>query len=186
MRILATVLAIGVTAMAAAPPVIKKAAEFTITEPSGKQTLLSSCKGSVVVLSFIYTTCSHCQDESRMLTKLYRDMAPRGLQVFGVAFNDNAGILVPGFVQQFGVAYPVGASAREPVLNYLDIPDSVMTRWVVPQIVVIDRKGNIRAKSPMEGDPNLQQEAYMRNLIETLLREPGPTTSTSSKKPSSH
>ena len=187
MRILATVLAFGIMALAAAPPVIKKAAEFTITEPSGKQLLLSSFKGNVVVLTFIYTTCPHCQDESRMLTKLYREMGPRGLQVLGVAFNDNAGILVPAFVEQFGVPYPVGASAREPVLNYLGISDSVMApRWVVPQIVVIDRKGNIRAQSPMQGDPNLQQEAYMRNLIEALLREPGPTTSSSAKKPSSH
>ncbi len=186
MRILASVLAFGITAMAAAPPVIKKAAEFTITEPSGKQLLLSSFKGNVVVLTFIYTTCPHCQDESRMLTKLYKEMGPRGLQVLGVAFNDNAGILVPGFVEQFGVPYPIGASAREPVLSYLGISDSVMVRWSVPQIMVIDRKGNIRAQSPLQGDPNLQQEAYMRNLIETLLREPGPTTSSSAKKPSSH
>jgi peroxiredoxin len=188
MRIVATVLAMGVTAMAAAPPVIKKAPEFTITEPSGKQTLLSSSKGSVVVLTFVYTTCPHCQDESKMLTKLYKEMAPRGLQVFGVAFNDNAGLLVPNFVEQFGVGYPVGSSAREPVLSYLGISDSIMARWSVPQIVVIDRKGNIRAQSPMEGDPNLQSEPYMRNLIETLLKEPGPATSSPKKtvKPVSH
>src|SRR5665213_815294 len=99
MRILATLLALGITAMAAAPPVIKKAPEFTITEPSGKQILLSSYKGNVVVLSFIYTTCIHCQDESRMLTKLYREMGPRGVQMLGVAFNDNAAVLVPGFIE---------------------------------------------------------------------------------------
>lgn len=180
MRTLATLIAMGMTAMAAAPPVIKKAPEFTITEPSGKQTLLSSFKGNVVVLTFVYTTCVHCQDESRMLTKIYKDLGPKGLQVLGVAFNDNAAIMVPSFVQQFGVPYPVGYSDPTTVLNYLGF--SVMDRYVVPQVVVIDRKGYIRAQSPVSGDPNLQTEAYMRNLIQTLLSEPGPATSTSAKK----
>lgn len=47
-----------------------------------------------------------------------------------------------------------------------------MTRWSVPQVVVIDRKGNIRAQSPAQGDPNLQMETYMRDLLDTLLKEP--------------
>jgi len=33
-----------------------------------------------------------------------------------------------------------------------------MDRWVVPQIVVIDRKGMIRAQSPTTGDEKLQNE----------------------------
>jgi peroxiredoxin len=177
MRILATLLAFGVAASAAAPPVLRKAPDFTITEPSGKQFQLSSFKGKVVVLTFVYTTCSHCQDASRMFTRLYKEMAPRGLQLLAVAFNDNAAILVPNFVQSIGIPYPVGASDHSSVLNYLGIPDSVMNRWVVPQIVVIDRKGNIRAQSPAMGDGNLTAESYMRDLIESLLREPaGPVS----------
>src|SRR5215475_6987901 len=94
----------------AQPPVVRKAPEFTISEPSGKKTLVSSYKGKVVVLEFLYTTCPHCQRESQMLTKLYKEMGPRGLQVLGVAFNDNAAVLVPSFVQEFNVPYPIGAS----------------------------------------------------------------------------
>ncbi len=90
--------------------------------------------------------------------------------MLGVAFNDNASVLVPGFVQQYNVGFPVGAAERQTVLNYLGI--SEMVRWVVPQVVVIDRKGNIRAQSPPQGDPNLQTESYMRDLLDTLLKEP--------------
>jgi peroxiredoxin len=173
----AAFITLGVAALAQ-PPVIRKAPDFTVVEPSGKKTNVSSFKGKVVVLEFLYTTCSHCQDESKMLTKLYREMAPRGLQVLGIAFNDNAAVLVPTFVQEFGVPYPVGAASSDSVMGYLAF--SVMDRYVVPQVVVIDRKGNIRAQSPPQGDGKLQDETYMRNLISTLLKESATTSAVAS------
>ncbi len=115
----AALLALGISAVAAPPPVIRKSPELTIAEPSGKTTLLSSYKGKVVVVTFIYTTCIHCQRETQMVTKLYHEMAPRGLQVLGVAFNDNAAMLVPDFVKQFAVPYPIGHATPDTVLNYL-------------------------------------------------------------------
>lgn len=171
MRIVAAVLSLSAIALAgSAPPVIKPTPDFTVLEPSGQKVTLASCRGKVVVLAFMLTTCPHCQAEAQMLSKIYKDMGPRGLQVLGVAFNDNASVLVPGFVQQFGINFPVGASERPPVLGYLGL--SEMVRWMVPQVVVIDRKGNIRAQSPAQGDPNLQTDSYMRNLLDTLLKEP--------------
>jgi hypothetical protein len=53
-------------------------------------------------------------------------------------------------------------------LNY-----NVMERYTVPQIVWIDRKGDIRSQTPAAGDdPTLYTEGYWRNMIETLLKEP--------------
>jgi peroxiredoxin len=183
MRSLATIaalLAAGIPALAETPAAPRKAPEFTITEPSGKQTLLSSYKGKVVVLSFIFTTCEHCQNFSRMVTKLYKEMGPRGFQPVGVAFNDNAAVLVPGFVQSIGVTYPIGYSKSDPVLNYLGY--SVVDNYFVPQVVVIDRKGMIRAQSPLRTDPNLQDENYLRKMIDGLLNE-GAATGTAKKAP---
>ncbi len=174
--------ALAFSAMATLP-VPRKAPELTITEPSGKQTLLSSFKGKVVVVEFLYTTCPHCQAESRMLTKLQKELGPKGFQALGFAFNDNAQVLVDGFVQENGVGYPVGAGSPDTVLGYLGF--SVMDRYVVPQVVVIDRQGMIRAQSGPQGDPNLQDESYMRNLIQSLLKEgaaPGAATGSAKKK----
>ena len=168
-----TFLSLAVVALAQ-PPVVRKAPDFTIAEPSGRKTQVSSFKGKVIVLEFLYTTCPHCQKESQMLTKLYKELGPRGLQVLGVAFNDNAAVLVPAFVQEFGVPYPVGAAPSDAALGYLGF--SVMDRWVVPQVVVIDRKGNIRAQSPPGGDERLQDESYLRNLITSLLKEGAATS----------
>jgi peroxiredoxin len=183
MRISATfaaLLALGVSALAM-PPVPRKAPEFTIVEPSGKQTLLSSYKGKVVCIEFLYTTCPHCQETSKVFSKLQRELGPQGVQFIGVAFNDNAALLTDGFVKQFGVAYPVGYSNIDTVLSYLGI--SVMDRWMVPQIVVIDRKGMIRAQSPPTGDVNLQTEVPLKLLLEGLIKESVPTSNNSKKAP---
>jgi len=154
--------------LSAQPAMPRKAPEFTIIEPSGKQTLLSSLKGKVVVLAFIFTTCSHCQAECGVLNKLQGELGAKGFQTLAVAFNDNAGLLVNQFVQDFHIGFPVGSASRETVMNYLQLSD--VMRWVVPQIVVIDRQGFIVAQSaPTTGSEELQDEASLRKRITDLL-----------------
>ena len=154
----------------AIPPVPRKAADFTIVEPSGKKILLSSLKGKVVVLEFIATTCPHCARMSQMLTRLDQELGPRGFQPIGIAFNPEADpATVPEFVREFGVSFPVGYSSASKVLPYLGV--SPEERYVYPEIMVIDRKGVVRAQSPATGDPNLQDENYLKNLVNNLLKE---------------
>lgn len=152
----------------------RKAPEITIVEPSGSKIPLSSYKGKVVVLALVSTTCPHCQKECEMLTQLYSEMKPKGVQMAAIAFNDNAAALVPGFIRDHGVMFPVGAAAPDTVLGFLGF--SVMDRYNVPQVAVIDKKGMIRAQSGPMGDTNLQDATFLRNLINNLLSE-GATSS---------
>jgi len=183
MRILASAtafLALTVAALAM-PPVPRKSPEFTVTDPSGKQILLSSFKGKVVVMPLMFTTCPHCQAEAKMLTKLQTEFAGRGLQVLGAAFNEEAnGPVVAQFIKEFNVGFPVGYAKRDSVISYLGL--SVMDRWVVPQVAVIDRKGMIVAQSDALGTVDLQTESYMRTLIDKLLKEGATTSSTAPAK----
>lgn len=173
----------------AAVDVPRKAPEFAAQMPQGAQLLLSQYHGKVVCLEFLFTTCPHCQASARLLTKLYAEYGPKGFQPVGVAFNDMAGMLVPDFIKNNGVTFPVGFSPREQVLNYLQQPADA--RISVPQIVLIDRKGMIRQQSLPMNDDQTATEANLRNMIETLLKEPAgnagkKTTSTMNhtKKPS--
>jgi hypothetical protein len=50
-------------------------------------------------------------------------------------------------------------------------------RFMVPQIVVIDRKGVIRAQSRPVREANLEDEIYLRNFLNTLLIESAPAGS---------
>ncbi len=170
----------AVVLQAAVPPVPRHAPEFVIHFPDGSQSLLSSYRGKVVALLFVYTTCVHCQHTSQVFTKLTAEYGARGFQPIDVAFNEMANLFVKDFVKEFGITYPVGFSPRDPVLDYLGIP--VIDRFVVPQIVWIDRKGTIRSQTPPLGDEKLLKETYWREMIETLLKEPAE----SAKKPPVH
>jgi thiol-disulfide isomerase/thioredoxin len=162
-----------------APPVLRKSPEFVIKFVDGRQMLLSSLKGKVVALLMVHTTCPHCQHTSQVFTQLYNEYGPRGFQPVDAAFNGGAATLVPDFVKNYQIGYPVGFSTPEEVYTYLNY--SLALRISVPQIVWIDRKGNIRSQTAMgDSDPTydtkLYTEGYWRNMIETLLKESATTT----------
>lgn len=164
-------------AVQAAAPVPRPTKEFTIILPSGQQKLLSSYRGKVVMMAFMFTTCPHCQALSKVITKLQGELGPRGFQAVGAVFNDEVNTpnaaanaqVTANFVSQFQVGFPVGYAARESVLSYLGISD--IERWAVPQIAIIDRKGVVRAQSAAEGTADLQTEDYLRKYLGELLNE---------------
>jgi peroxiredoxin len=174
MRIPRLLLAVSLVSLSvlAQPPTPRKAPEITIVEPSGKQTLLTSYRGKVVLLAFIFTTCPHCQAVTGVLTKLNNELGPKGFQPLAVAFNDNAGMLVNAFVQNFHPNFPVGYAARPTVMDYLHVTDDA-PGWSVPQIVLIDRKGMIVAQSAPKGSEELQEESSLRKKITDLLGSGG-------------
>lgn len=184
MRLLTTFaafIALGVSALAA-PPVPRPAKEFDFVEPSGHHVLLSSLKGKVVVVQGLLVTCPHCQAFSQVLTKMQNEYGSRGLQAMGIAYDVDANT-AQNYVTQYHVGFPVGYSPEDTMLSFLGY--SVLERFSVPQIVIIDRKGIIQAQSPALSDGVLQQEANLRMWIEKLLGPAprGKSTPTSSSKP---
>jgi len=184
-----SVLLASALALQAAGPVPRPTKEFTITLPSGKQSLLSSYRGKVVMAAFMFTTCPHCQALSKIITKLQAELAPRGFQALGVAFNDEVNTpnnaanaqVTAGFISQYQVGFTMGYAPRDSVLSYLGVSD--IERWVVPQIAIIDRKGVIRAQSASTGTADLQTEDYLRKYLGGLLDEGGAKSATPSKAP---
>jgi thiol-disulfide isomerase/thioredoxin len=186
--ILGTLFTSGLAVQAAAP-VPRPSKEFTIILPSGKQQLLSSYRGKVVMLACMFTTCPHCQALSKVITKLQKDLGPKGFQAVGAFFNEevntpNAGVnaqVTANFVNQFEVGFPVGYAPQASVMSYLGLSD--IERWVVPQVVIIDRKGVIRAQSASQGTADLQTEAYLRKYLGELLDEGGAKPAGPAKAP---
>jgi peroxiredoxin len=176
-KIFALLLMLGLS-MQAMGPVPRQSPEFKVVEPSGKTTAVSSLKGKVVILQFLFTGCSHCQATAKWLSTMQAELGPKGLATYGVAFDPSVlnkdAAKNRAAVQAFGAfaTFPVGISEKAPVLNYLGI--SVMnTEWGVPQMVVIDKKGMIRAQTPDtdKNIPNIRTESFMRNLVNQLLAE---------------
>jgi peroxiredoxin len=168
------VLIISVLAPASAP-LARKSPEYTIFEPAGKTMLLSNFKGKVVVLEFLFVASQHCVRVAETLNRLQTELGPRGFQSIGVAFDPpnspNSGPqFVTHLVNQLKLTYPVGYSTKEDVDTYLGRTGNEILN--IPQIVVIDRSGVIRATSgPKPGNPKLEDEEFLRALLDPLLKE---------------
>jgi thiol-disulfide isomerase/thioredoxin len=149
-------------------PIPRPSPELKFLSPSGGEFSLSSFKGKVVLIEFLLTNCPHCVRVAPTIDKLYGELGPRGFQPLGIAFDPGiSGQAVTNFVRLFKVSYPVGFTTSNNVDSFLG--RAAVERFQVPQIVVIDRAGVIRVQSPAKGDPNLEREGPLRNLINSLL-----------------
>ena len=183
MKRLASIIALLVVAamaLAVPSPLPRKSPEFTIYEPSGKTTLLSSFKGKVVIIEFLFIRSPKCLELAQTLNKLNQEMGPRGLQAVAIAFpapgSDANGPLVANMVDYFKLTYPVGYTNPSNVDKFLDRAKNDILQ--IPQVVVIDRAGMIRAQSGgRPGNPQLENEDSLRTLLDGLLKEnPPPDT----------
>lgn len=159
----------------------RKSPEFAIAEPSGRTTMLSGFKGKVVVMEFLFIKSQHCIRVAATLNKLNSELGARGLQAVGVVFDppntpSSSEQLLPSLVDYLRLTYPLGYATKNQVDNYLGRTGNEILN--IPQVVVIDRAGMIRATSGGKGgDPALEDETSLRNLIEGLLKEPAASSS---------
>ena len=147
----------------------RKAPELAFNVPGQGTKLLSQYRGKVVALEFIFTTCPHCQAATKLMEKFQREFGPRGFQAIDVAVNDNADLLVENFAKDFQVNFPVGWVLRDQMISFMGWTSSY---FVVPQQVMIDRKGYIRYQTPQKEDETwdkLMKEDAIRQHIEELL-----------------
>jgi len=158
---------------------IRKAPELAFTIPGQGQKLLSQYRGKVIALEFILTTCPHCQAASRVMTGFQQEYGPLGFQALDIAINAldegrtdaQAAQIVQAFSQQFQVGFPVGFIPRDQMMSFMGF--SLAERMVVPQFVLIDRKGYIHYQTPAsdsnEDWAKLMNDNAIRQHIEELL-----------------
>lgn len=166
-------------------PVPRKSPEFMIAAPSGKTTLLSGFKGKVVVIEFLFLKSAHCMRVAQTLNDLQKELGSQGFQAVAIAFpapgSDANGPMVSSMVNYFQITYPVGYSDVPSVDQYLSRGKGEILN--IPQLVVIDRTGMIRAQSGGKpGDPKLEDKDSLRALLDGLLKETPPAKRTSAHR----
>jgi peroxiredoxin len=166
-----TIAALALSALVASGATIPRPApEISINSQNGL-VQLSTLKGKVVVVEIMSTTCPHCQTSARILSKLKNEFGPKGFEAMGVAINDDANL--PQFIRNFGVNFPVGTGKRDDAFAFLQ--HSLMTPFYFPQLVFVDRAGNIRAQyGGTDAFVQTNEEANVRGMIEKLLAEGAP------------
>jgi peroxiredoxin len=178
----AVLLLSGVALAIPAPEPLRKSPDFVITGPGQPDLMLSSFKGKVVVMEFLFVRSQHCQRVAQTLNKLNGELGAQGFQAIGVVFDpptgSTAGARVVDFLRSYlSLKYPVGYASKEAVDAYLGrAPGQVLS---IPQVVVVDRSGMIRATTgSRSGDLTLEDEGLLRGLLEQLLKEDAPLSDT--------
>ena len=168
---LALLWTLGMLPLGATAPVPRESPELKFLDAAENEILLSSFRGKVVLIEFLLVNCPHCARVAQTINQLHRDSGSQGFQPIGIAFeNGIRAALVTNFARDFKITYPMGYASSDKVDGYLGRVG--MERFQVPQIVVIDRTGMIRATSGGPGgDPKLEDENALRNLINGLLEE---------------
>jgi peroxiredoxin len=151
--------------------------DFSINDLSGKSTMLSSFKGKVVVLEFLFVKSQHCLRVAQMLNKLQGELGPRGFQAVGIAFDAPNSALTGGeyvttMADSLMLTYPVGYAQKASVDTYLGRTGNDLLS--IPQVVVIDRTGTIRATTGGAPNPSLEDVNSLRTLVDALLKESEP------------
>ena len=186
----AVFLVTGIALATAAPESLRQSPEFDIAEPGHPDLMLSSFKGKVVVMEFLFVRSKHCQQVAQTLNKLNGELGSQGFQAVGVVFDppsgSTAGTQVVDFLKNYlHLTYPVGYASKEAVDAYLGrAPGQVLQ---IPQLVIIDRGGMIRATTGgRDANITLEDEGLLRGQLQQLLQESSPVSDTRQHKGSEH
>ncbi|WP_328873071.1 TlpA family protein disulfide reductase [Streptomyces sp. NBC_00287] len=130
----------------------------------GKQLDVSSYGGKVVVLNVWGSWCAPCRAEAPSFEKVYQDLKPDGVQFVGINTRDPKAASALAFEKEQGVTYP---SLYDPTGKLmLRFEKGTLNPQAIPSTLVIDREGNIAARSlaPLS-------EEKLRKMIAPVLAE---------------
>ena len=71
------------------------------------KTVLDNNKGKIVILDLWATWCPPCRKEIPGFISLYNKYQGKGVEILGIAFDENGSEAVPPFIKKMGVNYPV-------------------------------------------------------------------------------
>jgi thiol-disulfide isomerase/thioredoxin len=134
----------GNAAGAAAPPITDRrffsrdvaAPDFALSDLDGNTHMLSSLRGSTVLLDFWATWCGPCREEMPQLEKLRSKFAGRGLTIWSI----NSGESLQAVRRYFENTGYTGTILLDP---YSQVNRAYDARYI-PTLVIVDPSGKVR------------------------------------------
>nr|WP_239688740.1 TlpA disulfide reductase family protein [Aquitalea magnusonii] len=80
-------------------------AQTRFTDQAGSSVSLRAYQGKVVLVNFWATWCGPCREEMPMLNSLRDRLAPKGVEVVGIALDNKAETY--NFARQLRIGYPI-------------------------------------------------------------------------------
>jgi thiol-disulfide isomerase/thioredoxin len=114
----------------------QKAPNFTLKTYDGKIIELAKLKGKMVVVNFWATWCPPCRAEIPDFIKVYESSKLKGLEIIGIALDEEGWAVVKPFTEKNKMTYPVVLGTPEIVRAYGGVEG-------IPTTFFIDKKGNV-------------------------------------------
>jgi peroxiredoxin len=141
LKVLVGTLVVGALVVAAVlwlrPSTPEVAADFALSDLSGRAVRLSALRGRVVLVNLWATWCPPCREEMPSMERLYQKMHDRGVELLAVSEDESEKREdVQAFVRDVNATFPVLLDPdREVGLLY--------GVWGYPETFVIDREGRV-------------------------------------------
>ena len=114
----------------------QKAPNFSLKTYDGKVIELSTLKGKVVLVNFWATWCPPCRAEIPDFIKVYTAYKSKGLEIIGIALDEEGWTKVKPFIERNKMNYPVVLGDAKVVRDY-GSPEGIPTTFF------IDKNGNV-------------------------------------------
>jgi len=130
----------------------------------GKTLDVADYKGKVVVLNVWGSWCGPCREEAQYFAKVSKEYQDKGVQFVGINTRDTSTTPAVNFEKEHGVEYP---SLYDPTGKLmLRFKRGTLNPQAVPSTLVLDREGNIAARSLAA-----LSEDKLRKMIAPVLAE---------------
>lgn len=129
---------------------------------------LDQFKGKVVVLSFLLTTCPHCQKFVGVLNALQSEFRSQGVQVVGGTIGPTGMVGHTEFVERFTPQFPIGAMDQAMVNSFGQYGPQQHT--FMPMVFFLDKNGTVQGQfmgsdTFFEGDSLANARASVKRLL---------------------
>lgn len=131
----------------------KPAFDFALNSLDGKKVKLSDYKGKIVIVDFWATWCAPCRKGIPDLIELQNEF--KEVQVIGISVDQNPMEVVPDFVKEFKINYPILISDPNVLQQYGGIE-------AIPTSFIISKDGKII---------NKYVGLYPKSTYERVIRE---------------
>lgn len=155
--------------------------DFVIQRYNAPPLPLSQFHGKLVALAFIHTTCSHCQELTRVLKVIQKDYAARNVQVVTCAFEEDVKTTFPMYLKAFEPNFPAGFSDDATVKKYIKWNDRTDGLLMVPYMIFVDAQGVIRGDFNGKDGFFVNGDKNIRAQLDRLLK-PGAAKPATGKK----
>lgn len=175
--LLAFVLAVTSPIAHQAASVATPMSPYTCRSLAGDAVDLSSSRGTILVMTFVNTECSHCLRTALRVSAVFRQLASRDRTAFIlIAVNDDAHAKLPRFTEDASLPFPACIDTKAHAEQFLGIPAT--GALLTPTVVFLDEKGTVRDAMP-PGDKRLADPTTIREALDRVLSaaQSGPSVS---------